>query len=121
MEISPIYAAAFGVFMGMGFLLLINRWFIALVLAVTGRDSVKSAPVPPPNGKLAAALPILIFHSGTWALVVAVGATIFVLVTPHKSWWSWFFGAFYAVPVVLYPLMFALTANLRRKRKRNAV
>jgi hypothetical protein len=49
MQIAPIYAAAFGFLMGMGFFLLINRWVLALILAVTGRDRVKSAPVPPPE------------------------------------------------------------------------
>jgi hypothetical protein len=122
MDISPIYAAAFGIFMGMAFLLLINRWVLALILAATGRDSVKSAPVPPPNGRFAAIFPILLFHSGTWALVLVVGVTLFVLLTPHKLWWLWFFGAFYAVPLVVYPLSFGLLAIRRTKNaKRNAV
>jgi hypothetical protein len=112
--ISPWVAAVFGIVVFAA----VNRWFISVYLAATGRDSMRqNAPLITLRQRTSV-LPIVFLHSGFRVLLGALGSTFYILHKPHPTWWHWFFAAAYAIPLVICFFVFSAMFSLRRKAQR---
>ena len=83
------------------------RWIHSIWLAFRpSSDAATNVPL---------SLPVLLFlHSAPWLLAAFAAVIVYILSTPHKPEWAWFFGGAFATPLLI---ALNLLWYFHRKRK----
>lgn len=64
-------------------------------------------------------LVVLFLHSGPWLLGLAIFFVVYILSTPHRAEWEWFFGGALFVPPVIALLVLRWYMHRRRLKDAN--